>query len=375
MKLLFLSNVPSPYMVDFFNELGKLCDLTVIFEKKTSSERDKSWEKYKFKNFKGIIMRGINTDVDAALCPQVIKYIKKNVYDDIIVTNPATPTGIIAIEYMKIRKIKYILESEGGFAKDGKGIKERFKKHLMTGAKFYLSTTQKADEYFLTYGATEDKIYKYPFTSLYNSELLKDPLSIDEKKQLRKKMNLNGKKIAIAVGRFISLKHYDVLINAWINQNKEYSLYIIGGGEEKENYKKIIKKNNLKNVYLLDFMSKNELFEYYKASDLFIHPTSTDVWGLVINEAMACALPVITTNMCIAGLELVKDYENGFIVPVGNKMEFEDKINNILNDDQLIEKMSKKSLDKIKWYTFENMAQEHINILRENSRISLNGDK
>ena len=41
MKVLFLANVPSPYRVDFFNELGKYCDLTVLFEKATS-ERERS---------------------------------------------------------------------------------------------------------------------------------------------------------------------------------------------------------------------------------------------------------------------------------------------------------------------------------------------
>ena len=58
MKLLFLSNVPSPYRVDFFNELGKYCDLTVLFEKTTSDERDESWKKYQFNTFRGIFLRG-----------------------------------------------------------------------------------------------------------------------------------------------------------------------------------------------------------------------------------------------------------------------------------------------------------------------------
>jgi hypothetical protein len=46
MKLLFITNVPSPYRVNFFNELGKLCGLTVLFQKKTSDTRDKSWLNY-----------------------------------------------------------------------------------------------------------------------------------------------------------------------------------------------------------------------------------------------------------------------------------------------------------------------------------------
>ena len=68
MKILYLTNIPSPYRVDYFNELGKYCDLTVLFEIQSSTERDKSWKSYKAENFKGIVMGGIRTRFDAAYC-------------------------------------------------------------------------------------------------------------------------------------------------------------------------------------------------------------------------------------------------------------------------------------------------------------------
>ena len=76
MKVLFITNVPSPYRVDFFNELGKFCDLTVTFEKRTSDERDKSWLQYKFENFKGIFLKGISLNTDTAFCFGLKKIIK-----------------------------------------------------------------------------------------------------------------------------------------------------------------------------------------------------------------------------------------------------------------------------------------------------------
>lgn len=370
MKLLFLTNVPSPYMVDFFNELGQLCDLTVVFEKKTSSERDQSWQKFQFIDFKGIILKGLDTAVDAAFCPQIISYIVSNKYDHIIVSNPTTPTGIIAIEFMKARKIPYMLESEGGFAKNGKGLKEKIKKQIISGAKLYFSTTAKADEYFITYGARKDRIVKYPFTSLYKKDLLEIPVEMSEKLILREHLGIKGEKIAIAAGRFISLKNYNILIEAWKDINPNYTLCLIGGGPEKTKYQGIIEKYNMHNVHLLDFMGKEELFMYYKASDLFIHPTSSDVWGLVINEAMACGLPIITTDMCIAGLELISDYENGFVLSAGDVIGLVMKTEELLNNDELRTKMSERSLQKIQWYTLECMAKTHIEILTNNSKYS-----
>lgn len=54
------------------------------------------------------------------------------------------------------------------------------------------------------------------------------------------------------------------------------------------------------------------------AADIFVHPTREDIWGLVVNEAMAKGLPVITTDRCVAGLELIKNESVGRIVPVEN---------------------------------------------------------
>ena len=121
MKILYILNVPSPYRVDYFNELGKYCDLTVLFERESSEERDASWLDFAFKNFKGIFLEGKSYKVDSSFCPSVVKYLKRNRYDYIICANFTSPTGMLAIEYMRLRGIKYYLESDGGFPKSGKG--------------------------------------------------------------------------------------------------------------------------------------------------------------------------------------------------------------------------------------------------------------
>lgn len=351
-------NVPAPYMVNYFNELGKHCELTVIFEKTTSTERDKSWNEYNFINFKGIILKGISTATDMAFCPQIVKYLKKNAYDFIISSAMATPTGIIAIEYMKLRGIPYYLESEGGFAKDGKGLKEKIKKIVMSGATGYFSTTPIGDEYFLTYGADKNKIYKYPFTSLYEKDILPNPVSDFEKVYLRKKLGIKEDKMIVSVGQFIFRKGFDVLIKSASKLDKNIGVYIIGGKPNSE-YIDLRKKSKADNVHFEGFKNKQQLSEYYKAADLFVFPTREDIWGLVINEAMAHGLPIITTNRCIAGVELV-NADNGYIVSVDSEKELTDSIKKIIFDKHKLYKMGEKSLKKIKGYTFENMAKVHM---------------
>lgn len=360
MKVLYMVNVPAPYMVSYFNELGKYCDLTVIFEKATSEERDKSWRHYSFTNFNGIILNGISTAVDMAFCPQIIKYLKKNKYDYIICSTMATPTGIIAIEYMKLRRIPFYLESEGGFAKEGWNFKERFKKFLMSGAQGYFSTTEVGDQYFIKYGAKAEKIHKYPFTSLYEKDVLKQCLTPEEKEKVKEALGIKERKMILSVGQFIHRKGFDLLIKAAKEIDSEIGVYIVGGNPTEE-YLQLKKKYDLKNVHFEGFKSKEELTHYFKAADVFVLPTREDTWGLVINEAMAYGLPVITTNMCVAGLELV-DSENGKLIKADSVEELHESIKEVFEKDLM--KLGNKSLERIAWYTFESMADVHMKFFK-----------
>lgn len=58
MRVLFLTNIPSPYRIDFFNELGKLCELTVLFEREDATNREANWLKNEIQYFKGVFLSG-----------------------------------------------------------------------------------------------------------------------------------------------------------------------------------------------------------------------------------------------------------------------------------------------------------------------------
>lgn len=362
MKILWLTNIPSPYRVDFFNLLGEQAELTVLFEKEYASDRNKAWKKEKFKNFNGVILPGMNTGTDNAFCPSVVKWLKKRVYDFIVVANYSTPSGMFAIQVLKIKNIPFLLEVDGGFAKGGRGFKEQLKKSLIGAASYWLSSGEKTSEYLIYYGARKDRIFWYPFTSVNHYHIINGVNSIIEKLQLRKDLKITCDKIAVAVGQFIHRKGFDNLINAWTNVDPRYNLLIIGGGELEAEYADMIKRLSLKNVKLIGFKPRDEVFRYYKAADLFILPTREDIWGLVVNEAMACGLPVITTEKCIAGMELVAENQNGFIVPADDIASLADKINYVLSNEEVQRKMSGNSLSVISKYTLENMAETHIKV-------------
>ncbi|MCI9127074.1 MAG: glycosyltransferase family 4 protein [Eubacterium sp.] len=360
MKVLFLTNIPSPYRMDFFNELGKYCDLDVVFERAASLERDKSWDTYTFQTFKGTILRGMNVGVDKAVSFDVFSYLNAE-YDYIVIGNAATPTGIAAILYLKARRKKYYLEGDGGIYHAGNIIKEHVKKMILRNAAGYFSSSKELDKYYYRYGADKEKVYRYPFTSLFESDIVRS-IDIEEgKRREKKRLGIEPLQMVLAVGRFIPVKGFDQLIKAAKQFEEQAVVYIIGGTETEE-YSEIIKNYKIKNVKLLEFMQKEELFAYYQAADVFVFPSRGDAWGLVINEAMAFGIPVVTTKSCVAGLELIENGVNGYVVPVDDVLELSKKIRMILCDVSLKKSMIQNNLKKIQNYTIEKMVIEHIKV-------------
>lgn len=361
-KVLFLTNIPSPYRVDFFNDLGKYVDLTVLFEIETSTERDESWGNYSFQNFKGIVLKGIRTGIDRAFCPDVVKYLDGS-YDMVIIGNLASLTGLLATRWLKKHHIPYAYEGDGGIVKQKTGMKAWWKRYIIKDATCCFSTTEAFDEYCTAYGASENKIIRYPLSSVWEKDVLPQALDETQKDAIKEHLQIPEKHMIVSVGRIIRLKGFDVLLKAYAKlQNPEWGLYIIGG-ECSSELEEIIKEYNLENVHFISFVLPDDLKEYYKASDLFILPTRYDPWGLVVHEAMAQGLPIITTHECGAGTEMVKEDVNGFLYSCEDIDTLVRKTAELMNDDEKRRKSGEESLRIAHEFTIEKMTQAHMEVI------------
>ena len=93
-------------------------------------------------------------------------------------------------------------------------------------------------------------------------------------------------------------------------------------------------------------------------------PTRDDPWGLVVNEAMANALPVITTTRCIAGLEMVENGVNGFLYEPEDVDELKKLLCEVSSGLLDLEKMADESLQTARKYTIEEMVEAHCRYMK-----------
>ncbi len=549
MKILFISNIPSPYRIDFFNELGRRCELTVAFEGEKATDRDSKWESDEMMFFTSVFMNGIRFRPDAFLCFNVIKILKKN-WDVIILGGYSTPTNMLAIEYLRLYHIPFYIEADGGLISKDNILMYKIKRHFIASASGWFSSGKLTTKYLINYGAVGEKCYFYPFTSMKEKDfidaveirkkdkiILRSKLKLQEEKivlmigEIKKEkkniinriiggieekdigfyfiknegkynicdeekkfkhlhfvrvkkedklseyyaaadllilfsesaewsnvrveakmfglpiialknsvlekskndidieedhtncisdltimlneleyyfeeenrmyssgrknleeirsdtieneiyenikflgnevrpiirncaksyLGIKEEKMVLAVGQYIYRKGFDLLLKAASLLDDNVGIYIVGGKPTDE-YMHM--KNNLKlnNVHFVEFRTKSELADYYRAADIFVHPTREDIWGLVINEALSYFLPVITTNRCVAGMELIENTVNGLIIQSDDFNAIVDSFK--VNFDNI--RLIKACLSIEKRYSIEKMALNHLTTLEE----------
>ena len=360
-KVLIVFNHPAPYKVKLFNELAKRIDLTVIFERDSASDRNKQFYDSKRYDFKTVKISGLKIGNENIISKGIVKHLKKNQYDLIVMNGYSTFAEMKAISYLIKHKIPYTLYINGGIIKEKESsFRRNLKRKYISNAANYLSPDENSNEYLAFYGADKSKIYNYPYSTIYSKEVLDKPLSDEEKKNLRLEKSIKEEKVFISCGQLIKRKNYFELIKKWKSLDSNYGLYIIGDGEEKNKLQKYIDENNLNNIHLLGYMSHDDVLKFYRLGDAFIFPSDEDIYGHVINEALSQGLPVISTKNVNASKKLIKNDFNGYLIDSISNDELDNAIEKILAN-----KFAKNAIETAKENTIEKMVEAHIEIFKK----------
>lgn len=371
MRILVSTALLSPYRVDWLNELGKYAEVDILYLNEGNSERNREWLAKRPKNCSYKLMRGPTLPTIGKISKDLINKLEKpsKEYDILILDGYGYPTQLLNIGYLNRRRIPYFVNVDGAVPKDGESaIAKHFKRRIISRVPYFLCGSKATADILSGYGSSAERIIHHPFSSLYKDDIYSSIASASEKERLRSELGICEKQVVVSVGRFSYMngygKGYDALLRAAKVMPKSVGWYIVGGSPTDE-FARMKADLLLDNVHFVDFKPKEELKKYYRAADLFVLMTVGDVWGLVVNEAMACGLPVITTTKCVAGVELVDCGCNGYIVEVGDDRALASRAMKILFTDGESTAMGDFSLKKISGYTIERMAETHMAFFKE----------
>ena len=257
----------------------------------------------------------------------------------------AIPSGFVALIIKKIYKKPFIVTT--------RGIDLHLSLNNYLWKKALLITLNNAD-YITSNNAIHIEELK-KFTSKKKLVLMPNGLDYNiykfkNKNEARIKLNLGNKqKIILYVGFLIERKRVDVLINIFNKLTKKHDflkLIIVGEGPLHTDLKNLAEALNIKDkIIFTGEVKPNKVVDYMNASDIFVLPSSYEGRPNVIIEAMACKLPVVTTNVGDVS-ELIKNGKEGFVV--NNDNEMYNSIEKLLSDKNLRNKLSNAAFESVK---------------------------
>jgi glycosyltransferase involved in cell wall biosynthesis len=168
--------------------------------------------------------------------------------------------------------------------------------------------------------------------------------AIPPKKRVKLKKN-TSKVNLLFVGRLEKQKSLSTLLKAIAfldtkSLKKEFHLRIVGDGSLKNDLKALSQKLKIKKLVSFEGETKN-VETYYETSHIFILPSITEGFGIVILEAFRAGIPVIATN--IEGpSELIEDNKNGLLFEPTNHVQLSKKIEELINDEAKRNALAKK---------------------------------
>jgi glycosyltransferase involved in cell wall biosynthesis len=133
---------------------------------------------------------------------------------------------------------------------------------------------------------------------------------------------------------------------------------LVGDGPDEVAVREMCRKLDLRNVGFTGFKHADDLPRFYGASDVFVFPTLGDPYGLVIDEAMASRLPVISTDAAGEVHERIIEGENGMIVPARDSVALAKAMEVLAVDKGLREQMGRVSFSMVSERKPENWAQD-----------------
>ncbi len=167
------------------------------------------------------------------------------------------------------------------------------------------------------------------------------------------------------VGRLVPHKHADHLlevINSLKDKIDDIHLVIVGKGVEKENLEEYIKNNNLENyVEFMQDLTNEELIYQMKLANILVLPSTREGFGMVLSEANACYTPTIAYKSG-GVVDVVVDGKTGYLVEPENKEELLEKVEYVLENKDIEEKLSIQGRKHVEEnFNWNNIVYDYIN--------------
>jgi glycosyltransferase involved in cell wall biosynthesis len=250
-------------------------------------------------------------------------------------------------------------ESTARDFRGGYALIEFLKTRFLRACDAFVVPGKSSVEYLMNYGVPEEMIFTAPNavdTQLFARRaeaIRRDAAMHREALGLPARFFLFAGRLVPEKGIFDLLLAYSALPS---DLRKKMGLVFVGDGPARSALLQGAAATDPGCVQVFDFAQREHLAAYYALADVFVFPTHTDTWGLVVNEAMACGLPVISSGAAGCAADLVESGWNGRVVSLGDVEQLAAAMAELADDNELRSLMGQRSRERIELYSPEACA-------------------
>lgn len=272
---------------------------------------------------------------------------------------------VLAVSRARKMGMKVLMRGESNLTSARRGllkkaVKKRFLRWLFAQCHGFLCIGSLNREYYRHYGAPEAMLFDMPYA--VDNEFFQRRVAeaSPRREDFRASLGLKpGRPVILYAGKLISRKHPMDLLDAYTGLSQDgmaepvpYLLFV-GNGEERGRLEARARATGWSSIRFTGFQNQTRVPAFYDLCDVFVLPSTYEPWGLVINEAMNAAKPVIVSDQVGCARDLVRDGENGFIVPPGNIAALTRALAKSVQDPARTRQMGEKSLQRINRWGFQ----------------------
>jgi len=356
-RLLLLTEIISPYRIPLFNALAECreLDLHVIFLAETDPQL-RQWQIYKEEiqfsyqvlpswrkrlgRYNVLLNRGLAQAL-AAAAPDVI-----------LCGGYSYVASWQALVWARLRDTPFLLWSESNRQdlRRGHALVEFLKSEFLQRCSGFVVPGRSAFEYLRAHKIKEELIFTAP--NAVDNALFSCAAKAARRDAAAGRTDLNlPDRYFLFVGRLVPEKGVFDLLSAYARLDpslrQQVGLVFAGNGVSRPALEERSAAISPGVIRFAGFAQREQLATYYALADALILPTYTDPWGLVVNEAMACSLPVILSRAAGCASDLVKEKENGLLVEPGDVAALAAAMDSLARHSELRETMGAQSLERI----------------------------
>jgi len=365
-RVAILTEIISPYRIPVFNALAKHegIHLKVIFLSETDPTL-RQWRVYKDEiRFSYEVLPSWRFRAGGShflLNARLATCLKKFSPEAIVCGGYNYVASWQALMWARRRRVRFILWSESN-ARDARGQRqpvEFLKAHFRKRCDGFVVPGKSAFEYLRLLGSPAESIFTAPnavdntFFATQAEKVKRNPAAYRERFG-------RPRRFILFVGRLLPEKGIFDLLEAYAKLESglrsEVGLVFAGDGVSREELAQQAKRISPGMICFPGFAQREDLAGLYALAEVLVLPTHSDPWGLVVNEAMACGLPIVVSSVAGCSADLVEDGWNGYIVPPRDSEKLSVAINSLVRQPELKQEMSVRSLERIRSYSPEACA-------------------